>query len=207
MRDQQDDKLQLGKGRSYFVKSQLQRLRQENDIWEVDFFPVPQQGLWIGLVISHTDDFVLAHQTIDEPPTVNDLAGLLAEAMRRPLVEFSHRPRTLYIRERPEWGELLPHLKQVGIEVVYQEKLPEWDDAFGDLYTQMEGNRPARKKKGRPKSRKEPSMARKSSSPVKLQKPAEKSNVQLYTLEVFLISGPISEKFAKKNAVISRTIQ
>lgn len=138
MRDQQDEKLQLGKGRSYFVKSQLKRLRQEDDIWEADFFPVPQQGLWIGLVISHTDDFVFAHQTIEEPPTVNDLARLLAEAMRRPLVEFSHRPRTLYIRERPEWGELLPHLKQVGIQVVYQDKLPKWDDAFGDLYAQVE---------------------------------------------------------------------
>ncbi len=31
--------------------------------------------------------------------------------------------------------------------------------------------------------------------------------VQLYTLEVFLISGPISEKFAKKNRLLSRTIQ
>ena len=60
MRDDQDDKLKLGKGRSYFVKSQLKRLRQEDDIWEVDFFPVPQERLWIGLVISHTDDFVLA---------------------------------------------------------------------------------------------------------------------------------------------------
>ena len=50
-------------------------------------------------------------------------------------------------------------------------------------------------------------MARKSSSPVKLHKPAEKGNVQLNTLEVFLMSGPISEKFAKKNPVISRTIQ
>jgi len=31
--------------------------------------------------------------------------------------------------------------------------------------------------------------------------------VRLYTLEVFLMGGPISEKFAKKNPVISRTIQ
>src|SRR5579871_517819 len=203
MRDAQDDKLKLGKGRSYFVKSQLKRLRQEDDIWEIDYFPIPQQGLWIGLVISHTDDFVLAYRTIEEPPTVNDLAQLLAEAMRRPLVEFSHRPRTLYVRQRPEWAELVPHLKQVGIQVVYQDKLPKWDDAFGDLYAQVEGNEP----KGRPKSRKEPPMARKSSSPVKLHNPAEKGNVQLYTLEVFLLSGPISEKFAKKNPTISRTIQ
>jgi len=30
---------------------------------------------------------------------------------------------------------------------------------------------------------------------------------KLYTLEVFLVSGPINAKFAKKNPVISRTIQ
>jgi hypothetical protein len=189
------------------VKSQLKRLRQEEDIWEADFFPVPQQGLWIGLVISHTDDFVLAHQTIEEPPNVNDLAQLLAEAMRRPLVEFSHRPRTLYIRERPEWAELLPHLKQVGIEVVYQDKLPKWDYAFGDLYAQVESKGPVRGRKGRKKPRKEPAMARKKTSPVKLHKPAATGSVQLYTLEVSIISGPVSEKFAKKNPVISRTIQ
>ena len=140
MSDHQYNKLKLGKSSAFFVKSQLKRLRQEDDIWEADFFPIPQQSLWIGLVISHIDEFVLAHQTIEELPTVNHLAQLLAEAMRRPLVEFAHRPRTLYIRERPEWIELLPHLKQVGIQVVYQDKLPMWDDAFGDLYALMNKN-------------------------------------------------------------------
>jgi len=33
------------------------------------------------------------------------------------------------------------------------------------------------------------------------------SKRRLYTLEVFIISGPIARKFAKKNRVISRTIQ
>src|SRR4051812_16083472 len=104
MRDHRDGQLKLGKG-SLFVKSQLKRLRRGDDIWEADFFPVPRRSLWIGLVINHADDFVLAHRAIEQPPTVNDLARLLAEAMRRPLVEFSHRPRTLFIRDRPEWRE------------------------------------------------------------------------------------------------------
>jgi len=209
MRDEMDDRLKLGKGDSFFVKTQLRRLRQEDDTWEADFFPVPQQGLRIGVVISHTDDFVLALRTIEQPPTVNELARLLAEAMRRPLVEFAHRPGTIHIRERPEWAELLPHLKQVGIRLVYQDQLPKWDDAFGDLYTQMSGNGPAGgvgKKMARTKSRKEPAMARKSTG-VKLHKSADKGKPQLYTLEVFLLSGPIKEKFAKKNPTISRTIQ
>jgi hypothetical protein len=31
--------------------------------------------------------------------------------------------------------------------------------------------------------------------------------MNIYTLEVFVISGPVSEKFAKKNPIISRTIE
>ena len=50
-------------------------------------------------------------------------------------------------------------------------------------------------------------MAKKRSPPVKLHKVADQSTVKLYTLEVFIISGPVSEQFAKKNPVISRTIQ
>jgi hypothetical protein len=38
-------------------------------------------------------------------------------------------------------------------------------------------------------------------------KEAKQDHVRLYTLDVFIISGPVSEKFAKKNPVISRTIQ
>jgi hypothetical protein len=34
-----------------------------------------------------------------------------------------------------------------------------------------------------------------------------KRDLRLYTLEVCIISGPVTEKFAKKNKVISRTIQ
>jgi hypothetical protein len=36
---------------------------------------------------------------------------------------------------------------------------------------------------------------------------ADRDNISLFTLGVFLIGGPISEKFAKKNPVVSRTIQ
>jgi hypothetical protein len=142
------EKLRLGKG-VFFVKGQLRRLRQGDDTWEADFFPIPRPvseptDVWIGLVLSHTDNYLLAQRTVAEPPTVNDLANLLAQAMRRPLVELAHRPQMLYLRSRPEWGELLPHLKEVGIQVVSQEALPKWDAVFGDLYAQVERARSAR---------------------------------------------------------------
>lgn len=109
---EQTDKLKLGKGASFFVKTQLRRLRQEDDTWEADFFPIPcsdseHDNVWWGLVLRHNHDKVLAQRMVEEPPTVNDLANMLAEAMRRPLTDFSHRPQQLLLRARPEWAELL----------------------------------------------------------------------------------------------------
>ncbi|HZL36416.1 MAG TPA: hypothetical protein VFC78_13940 [Tepidisphaeraceae bacterium] len=57
-------------------------------------------------------------------------------------------------------------------------------------------------------------MANKKKPASKPKKPSQLSpkdtgqgEPRLYTLEVILTDGPISEKFAKKNPVISRTIQ
>jgi hypothetical protein len=47
-------------------------------------------------------------------------------------------------------------------------------------------------------------MARSKKSP---SPASQQGNTRIYTLEVFIINGPISEKFVKKNPVISRTIQ
>jgi hypothetical protein len=37
--------------------------------------------------------------------------------------------------------------------------------------------------------------------------PTDQGKVRLYTLDVFILSGPVTEKFVKKNPVMSRTIQ
>jgi hypothetical protein len=138
-----EERLKHGKGTSFFVKSRLRRLEQADDTWEADFFPIPfpdseHGSVWWGIVLSHAHDTVLAQRTVEEPPTVNDLANLLAEAMRRPLVDLSHRPRNLYLRHRQAWTELLPHLKQIGIQVLSQDTLPKWDRYFGDLQAKVE---------------------------------------------------------------------
>jgi hypothetical protein len=129
--------LPLGDG-SLFVHSQLRRLRQEDNAWEADFLAMPSwtsepQDLWIGMVISHTHDHLLARHTTEAPPTADDLANLLALAMRRPLIDDSHRPRFLHLRARPEWNTLVPRLKLIGIEVCVQKSLPKWDEAFWGL--------------------------------------------------------------------------
>jgi hypothetical protein len=143
----ESDKLKLGKG-SAFVKSRLKYLRQQEDAWEADFFPIPCSGgkhdsVWLGLVLSHAHEHVLAQRLFEETPTVNDLARLLADAMERPMSGPVHRPRRLYLRARPEWADLLPHLNQIGIQVLSQDELPRWDRAFGDLLAQVEQARAA----------------------------------------------------------------
>ena len=93
----QEEKLKLGKGVA-FVKSQLRRLRQEADAWEVDFRLMPS---WVaGSARSSAERTITFWQiaTSMKPPTVNDLARLLADAMRRPLEMGSHRPSTISLR-------------------------------------------------------------------------------------------------------------
>ena len=106
-------KLKLGKGAA-FVKGRLKRLRQEDETWEADFQalpkPVPQsQAHYRGMVVAPDGSF-LADAHVEGRPTVNDMATLLAHAMRRPLTGKAHRPRRLHVRGHPQWRELFPHL-------------------------------------------------------------------------------------------------
>ena len=132
--------LKLGKGVG-FVKTQLRRLRQEEDAWEADFSTIakrkgPRAREWMGLVIDRPYGAVLATRFVEAPPSVNDMADLLADAMRRPSTGHAHRPRILYLRPRPLWQELLPHLKAVGIEVKTREALSVWDKAIAKFSRQ-----------------------------------------------------------------------
>src|SRR5271165_2917314 len=126
--------LQLGKGVA-FVKNQLKRLRQEDETWEADFRALPQAITqsathYLGMVLTQPDGFLLAESEVEHKPTVNDLATLLANAMRRPFVEDSHRPRRIHLRGHPQWQELFPHLKEIGIEVAVKNKLPKVTEAY-----------------------------------------------------------------------------
>ncbi len=85
------------------------------------------------MVVDQIVGVELAHQVLDAPPTVNDLARILAEAIQRPIVEGSrHRPSTIFQRDDPQWEELLPHLQELGIEIVKTDVLPAWKEAAED---------------------------------------------------------------------------
>lgn len=99
--DKKND-LKLGKGTA-FVKARLKRLRQEDDTWEADFRALPKpitqsETHYLGLVVAQPDGSLLADSHVEGRSSVNDLATLLAHAMRRPLTGKAYRPRRIHVR-------------------------------------------------------------------------------------------------------------
>jgi uncharacterized protein DUF6930 len=136
-----ENKLKLGKGNA-FVKSQLRRLRQEVETWEADFRTLPKpisqsSTHYLGMVLTQPDGFLRAKAEIENSPTVNDIATLLAHAMKRPLVEGHLRPRRIHLRGNPNWKPLFPALKELGVEVVIKTDLPKVEEAFGEFLAQV----------------------------------------------------------------------
>jgi hypothetical protein len=129
-------KLTLGKGAA-FVKGRLKRLPQENESWEADFKALPKplsqnETHYLGLVVVQGDGSVLAEEQVERTPDVNDLATLLAHAMRRPLAGTGHRPRRVRVRKNPRWPELFPHLQEIAIEAVVDSDLDTLRTAYHD---------------------------------------------------------------------------
>jgi hypothetical protein len=130
------ENLRLGKGAA-FVKTKLRRLPLTDAEFEADFWPRPgrsnrRRKAWIGACLDRAFGAVLAMADVERPPTVNDLATLLSHAMSRPLNEGDcQRPRRVYLRNRPEWQELFPHLRELGIDVVTSKDLPRCDEVAG----------------------------------------------------------------------------
>jgi hypothetical protein len=115
-------------------QSRLRYLPQIEYTWEADIQPVVNEQdkieFWLGMVVEQEGGAILAHLSLDQPPTVNDLATLLAHAMGRPLTDDQrHRPTTILLRPNSEWDELHPHLRELRINVVSTEALQVWSEA------------------------------------------------------------------------------
>src|SRR5262245_29251154 len=88
------------------------------------------------------DGTVLANAQVEGRPTVNDMATLLANAMRRPLAGKAHRPWRIHVRGHPQWKELFPHLDDLGIKVAVHRELPKVQQAYqGYLRQKREAHR------------------------------------------------------------------
>ena len=142
---QPQPQLKLGEGAA-FVKTRLKRLPQEDETWEADFRALPKPLTqtathYYGLVVSQPDGFLLADEQIEGRPSINDLATLLAHAMRRPLTGNARRPSRFLLRGHRKWHELFPHLEELGIEVEVRQDLRQVEDAYKDNLRQMRERR------------------------------------------------------------------
>src|SRR5262249_58022064 len=111
---QEPPRLKLGK-RAAFVKTHLKRLPREKEPWEADFRALPKPAdqtdtHYLGLAVALPEGDPLVYLPVEYTPTVNDLADLLADAMRRPLTGSARRPEPLRVRAGPPWAGFLPHL-------------------------------------------------------------------------------------------------
>jgi hypothetical protein len=128
------EKLRLGKGVA-FVKTRLKRLPHGDETWEADFQALPKpmtqsDTRYHGMVATKKGGTLLADLTVEGKPSVNDLATLLAHAMRRPLDGSARRPRRIHLRGHRQWRELFPALEELGVEVSAERKLPRIDKAY-----------------------------------------------------------------------------
>jgi len=135
------NQLKLGKG-SAFVKTRLKVLEQTDAAWEADFRAMPKphgqsETHYLGLVVSTPQGTPLVCLPVDYTQDVNDLADLLAAAMRRPMTDQAHRPRRIAVRGNPRWEELFPHLRQLGIEITVHNDLPAVEVVYTDFLRQM----------------------------------------------------------------------
>jgi len=134
-------RLKLGK-RASFVKTHTKQLPQENETWEADFRALPKpleqtETHYLGLVVVLPKGDPLVYLPVEYNPTVNDLADLLADALRRPLTGSARRPERIHFRGDPRWEELFPHLKELGIEVTLYDELLELEEVYLDFCRQM----------------------------------------------------------------------
>lgn len=137
------DMLKLGKGAA-FVKSRLRRLPQNDDVWEAGFGALQEHVTWLGLVVCPPSGAILASEFCEHKPDVNDLANLLAHAMRRPALGDAGRPRLVRLPDNPVWDELLPHLRELGIEIETGKRLKAYQTAHREFRLELQKGPPSK---------------------------------------------------------------
>jgi hypothetical protein len=134
-------RLKLGK-RAAFVKTRLKQWPQAKETWEADFRALPKpagqtETHYLGVVVSLPKGDPLVYLPVEYTPNVNDLADLLADAMRRPLTGLARRPEHIHFRGNPRWEELFRHLNELGIATSIHDELPKVEELYEDFLRQM----------------------------------------------------------------------
>ncbi len=139
-------RLKLGK-RASFVKTHLKQLPQEHETWEADFRALPKRRgqtdtHYLGVAVALPKGDPLVYLPVEYNPNVNDLADLLADALRRPLTGSPRRPERIHFRGNPRWEELFRHLNEIGIETSIHDDLPKAEEVQEDFLRQMRKSSP-----------------------------------------------------------------
>ncbi len=132
------DKLKLGKS-SAFVKRDIRSLPLTDAEFEADFFLDPvfstkRQEHWKGMVIERESVACWQWKTCDcrRPRSIASPRCWPTPCSDRWMQGIVSVPARIYLRDRPQWQELLPHLRQLEIDVVLSDDLPWFDEAVMD---------------------------------------------------------------------------
>lgn len=145
----QEKKVNLSVGTA-FNTTRLKELPQVNETWEADFEALPKaytqnKRQYLGMVITKKDGSILAERQVENSPTINDMATMLANAMLCPLTQHARRPARLYVREYTPWDAIYPHLRGLGIKISIHREFPRIYAAFHDRLRQLRQMRSPRK--------------------------------------------------------------
>lgn len=114
---------------------------EPGEVWQADVRPMPlwitgegePYRPWIALVVSRTDDLVLAHQASPERPTAEWLWQTILQAIRQPAIGKPHRSGAIEVGSVEQGEALRPYLDRAGIECVALEQLEHLDSAFDSM--------------------------------------------------------------------------
>ena len=123
---------------------------EPGETWQAESRPMPAwitgEGApyrpWVALVVSQTDDLILAHQTMRERPRATWLWESILQAIRQPAVGEPHRPGLIEVNSQEQREALLPLLDPIGIECVAVERLAYLDSAFDSMAQHFVGQGP-----------------------------------------------------------------
>ena len=114
---------------------------EPGDVWQADIRPMPGwitgEGQpyrpWLAMVVSRTDDLVLAHQLAPERPPAEWLWEAILQAVQRPAMGDPHRPGVIEVASVGQREALLPHLDRASIECVVLKRLEHLDAALDSM--------------------------------------------------------------------------
>lgn len=132
------------------VKKRLSRLPQIFDIWEVDCRQtgsrIEEDGdlinPWLVLVASTSSGLIMSQKLSVEPPTVDSVWDVVADAMQEPHAGPRHRPTEIQMPSDELWGEISDHLDDIGVTASMVDELETMDELFAELKESMNSEGP-----------------------------------------------------------------